>query len=64
MFSPGLSHRRLAYLIAVAACVAVFHGTPARAHDSLVRIGWQSTTTVLATHNNSRGTDCPRSAEN
>ena len=49
MFTPGLSRRRLAYLTALAACVAVFHGTPARAQDSLVvRIGWQPTTTVEA----------------
>src|SRR5215471_10909904 len=49
MFTPGLSRRRLASLTALAACVAVFHGTPARAQDNLVvRIGWQPTTTVEA----------------
>src|SRR3974390_806559 len=49
MFAPGLSRRRLASLTALAACVALFHGTPARAQDSLlVRSGWQPTTTVEA----------------
>jgi len=49
MFAPGLSCRQLACLTALAVCVAVFHGTRARAQDSvLVRIGWQPTTTVEA----------------
>jgi sulfonate transport system substrate-binding protein len=49
MFAPGLSCRQLACLTALAVCGAVFHGTRARAQDSvLVRIGWQPTTTVEA----------------
>ena len=49
MFTPGLSRRRLAYLTALAACVAMLHGTTARAQNSvLVRVGWQPTTTVEA----------------
>src|SRR6266851_3295528 len=49
MFAPGISHMQLACLTALALCVAVLHGTGARAQDSiLVRVGWQPTTTVEA----------------
>jgi sulfonate transport system substrate-binding protein len=50
MCTPGIPHMRLACLTALAVCVAVLHGTGARAQQDsiLVRIGWQPTTTVEA----------------